>query len=191
MFILYINDLSNIIINKSKPVLFADDTRIITNCSPKDYENYIIKIFKNINYWCKANLLTLKLDKTYSIQFFIMNSNAMNVHTDYGNNHIAKSTNTKFLGLIMDNMLSWKEHVDWLMSKLGSACYAIRAVKPCMLWERMIYFSYFHSVMAYHKIFWDNSPHSIHIFRLQKRVITITVLLILEVQTLAGNCLRN
>jgi hypothetical protein len=55
------------------------------------------------------------------------------MHIDYGNNQIAKSNHTKFLGLIMDNMLSWKEHVDWLMSKLGSACYAIRAVKNYML----------------------------------------------------------
>jgi hypothetical protein len=30
----------------------------------------------------------------------------------------------------MGNRLSWKEHVDGLMSKLGLACYAIRAVKP-------------------------------------------------------------
>jgi hypothetical protein len=43
LFLLYINDLSNIIISKSKPVLFADDTSIIImNSSPIDYENNII-----------------------------------------------------------------------------------------------------------------------------------------------------
>jgi hypothetical protein len=57
----------------------------------------------------------------------------MDMHDDYGNNLIAKSTNIKFLGLIMDIMLSWKGHVDWLMSKLGSACYENRAVKHYML----------------------------------------------------------
>jgi hypothetical protein len=39
--------------------------------------------------------------------------------------------------------------------------------------ERMIYFSYFHSVMAYGIIFWGNSSYSIHIFGLQNRVIRI------------------
>jgi hypothetical protein len=53
----------------------------------------------------------------------------MDKRIDYDNNQIAKSTNTKFFGLIMDNILSWKEHIDWFMSKSGSACYAIRAVK--------------------------------------------------------------
>jgi hypothetical protein len=70
---------------------------------------------------------------------------------------------------------SSSSHVDWLMSKLGSACYAVRAIKPCMAQGtlRLIYFSYFHSVMTYGLVFWDNSPHSIHIFRLQKRAIRI------------------
>jgi hypothetical protein len=48
LFLLYINDLPNIIISKSKPVLFADDTSIIiTDSSPIDYENNIIQLFKN------------------------------------------------------------------------------------------------------------------------------------------------
>jgi hypothetical protein len=73
-------------------------------------------------------------------------------------------------------MLSWKSHTHWLMSKLCSACYAIRAVKPYMMSQetiRMIYFSYVHSVMTYGIIFWDNSLHNIHIFGLQKKIITI------------------
>jgi hypothetical protein len=105
-FLLYINDLLNIIISKSKPVLFADDTSItIMNSRPTDYEN-IIQIFNNINDWFKANSLTLNFNKTYFIQFLTKNSDAIDMHIDYGNNQIAKSTNTEFLGLIMDNMLS-------------------------------------------------------------------------------------
>jgi hypothetical protein len=48
----------------------------------------------------------------------------------------------------MDNILSWKGHVDWLMSKLGLACYAVRAVKPYMLQAtiRMLYFSFFYDL---------------------------------------------
>jgi hypothetical protein len=61
------------------------------------------------------------------------------------------------------------------MSKLSSACYVIRAVKPNVTQEtiRMLYFSYVHSVMAYGIISWGNSPHSIHNFMLQKRIIRI------------------
>jgi hypothetical protein len=36
-----------------------------------------------------------------------------------------------------------------------------------------IYYSYFHSLMTYGIIFWGNPTHTIHVFRLQKRVISI------------------
>ena len=38
---------------------------------------------------------------------------------------------------------------------------------------RMVYFSYFHSIMSYGIIFWGNSYSSINIFRVQKRIIRI------------------
>jgi hypothetical protein len=102
------------------------------------------------------------------------NSSAFNINIGY-DKQIASSTSTKFLGLIIDNMLSWKSNFDWLMSILNSACYVIIAVKTYMSQEtlRMIYFCYVHSVMNYGIIFWGNSPHSIHIFRLQKKIIRI------------------
>ena len=44
---LYINNLPNFVINKSKPVLFANDTSIIvTNPSPLEYKNNIINTLK-------------------------------------------------------------------------------------------------------------------------------------------------
>jgi hypothetical protein len=38
---------------------------------------------------------------------------------------------------------------------------------------RMIYFSYFHSVLIYGIIFWGNSVHSQHIFKIKKRMIRL------------------
>jgi hypothetical protein len=64
----------------------------------------------------------------------------------------------QFLGLIIVGTLSWKGHIDRLMFKLGSASYAVRAVKPYMSYEtmRMVYFLYFHSIMTYGLILWGN-----------------------------------
>jgi len=46
--------------------------------------------------------------------------------------------------LIIDNTLSWKDHIAALTSKLNKACCAIRSVKPFLSVDilRMIYFSY-------------------------------------------------
>jgi hypothetical protein len=82
---------------------------------------------------------------------------------------------TKFLGLFINNNLSWKTQTEYISAKLSSACYAMMSVKPYVTTStlRMIYCSYFHSIITYRLLFWGNSPHSITIFSLQKRIIRI------------------
>jgi hypothetical protein len=87
----------------------------------------------------------------------------------------ANINSIKFLGLTIDNLLSWNDHIDVLTTKLSKASYAIRSVKPLLSMDslRMIYFSYAHSVMSYGIIFWGNSHLSNSIFKIQKRLIGI------------------
>jgi len=40
---------------------------------------------------------------------------------------------------------------------------------------RTVYFSYFHSIVSYGIIFWGNSAYSSNIFKIQKRIIIITM----------------
>jgi ClpP class serine protease len=88
----------------------------------------------NKNQTGKHKDLTATSGQKYAhfIEFLTKNRHLMDIHINYDNNEIVNSTNTKFLGLIIENMLSLNGHVDWLMSKLGSECYAIRAIKPYM-----------------------------------------------------------
>jgi hypothetical protein len=50
-----------------------------------------------------------------------------------------------------DSTLSWKIHIEQIIPKLSSACYAMRSVKPFMLQEtlKMVYYAYFHSIVNY------------------------------------------
>ena len=41
-------------------------------------------------------------------------------------------TYTKFLGLLIDDTLTWDNHIDQLISRLNSACYSIRAIKSAL-----------------------------------------------------------
>jgi hypothetical protein len=74
----------------------------------------------------------------------------------YGNKKTANVYNTKFLALTSDNTLSWRTHIDIIIPRLSSAAFALRVVKP--FWSqhslKMVYYSYFHSVMTYGLIFW-------------------------------------
>jgi hypothetical protein len=81
----------------------------------------------------------------------------------------------KFLGLIIDDRLSWNLHIDNIVKRLTSVCYMIRAVKPYMSFSslKMIYSSLFHSVLSYNIVFWRLSSSSNKLFKLQKRVVRI------------------
>jgi len=172
LFLLYINDLPQITNKNSKIVLFADDTSmIITNPNPSNFEKSVNKIIQDINEWFNTNLLSLNLDKTHFTQFVTKNSSSIHFNIMCGNKKIANVYyNTKFLGLISDNTLSWRTHIDTIIPKLSSASFALRVVKPFLSQDslKMVYYSYFHSVMTYGLIFWRNSHYSNIIFRLKK-----------------------
>ena len=61
--------------------------------------------------------------------------------------------------------------------QLSSPCYAMRSVKLYVLLDtlKMIYYSYFHSVITYGLLFWGHSSDSTKIFRLQKKITRIMV----------------
>ena len=176
LFLFYINNVTKIIKYNSKPILFADDTSlIITNPCYINFRSNINKAFLQLNEWFDANLSSLNYDKAQYVHFTIKGTFFHDSIIGYNNKFISVSTNTKFLGMIIENTLSWKAHIDQLIPKLCTACYAIRTVKPFMCQENLksVYYSYFHSLITYGIIFWGNSSHSIHVFRLQKRVIRI------------------
>jgi len=66
------------------------------------------------------------------------------------------SIETIFLGLFIHNNLSWKTHIECIKSKLSSACNAMQSVKLYISINalKMIYYSYFHSVMTHGLLFW-------------------------------------
>jgi hypothetical protein len=111
------------------------------------------------------------------MQFVTKNSSSLDFNIMYRNNKIANVYNTQFLGLTLDNTISWRTHIDTIIPKLSSACFALRVVKPFLSQDslKMVYYSYFQSIMTYRLIFWGNSHYSNIIIRLQKRIIRILV----------------
>jgi hypothetical protein len=102
-----------------------------------------------------ANLLSLNAKKTQHIQFITKNNMLTSRKIRYGNTTIPNVSHTKFLGLTVDNILSWKNHTDLIINKLRTACYVITPVKKYTSHSTMIMVDYclFHSIMTYRIIF--------------------------------------
>jgi len=176
LFLLYINDLPTVTTNNAKLVLYADDTSlIITSLSHTEFVTKLNNIFLEVYEWFRSNLLFLNLNKTTYLQFLTKNSQKLDLNITLMNNQITSSINTKFLGLTIEETLSWKAHIKQIMLRLSSACYAVRVITPLMTEDilKIIYYSYVHSIITYGIIFWGNSPHSTHTFKIQKQIIRI------------------
>jgi hypothetical protein len=114
-------------------------------------------VFADLNKWIKANKLTLNFDKTNFMKFCTTSKKCVNLSFGTVDKTIGEAETTKFLGLQVDNNLKWKTHIQYIISKLSSACFAMRIITSHM---KLVYFAYFHSSMSYGIIFWGNSTDS-------------------------------
>jgi hypothetical protein len=176
LFLIYINDLPKLAPTGTKILLYADDTSIIvTSPNLTHYEIQINEIFKEVNYWFKLNKLKLNFNKTHYLQFTPTTNRMDAFKINLQGPQVNSSSHTKFLGLIVDDSLSWKDHIDQMRPKLNSACFVIRSLQAMMDIEtlKIIYFAYVHSIVSYGIIFWGNQLYSDKIFKIQKRAVRI------------------
>jgi hypothetical protein len=177
LFLIYINDLPKTINDKTIPILFSDDTSLLVTSS--NYNDLYISsniAFRCINEWFEANQLNINLKKTHHILFTACNKKPrINTEIVYENKQITTVTNTKISGIYIDDNMNWKSHIEHIGSKLSTACYIIRSIKPYISVNNLkkVYHSYFTSIINYGLPFWGSSPQSIKIFRIQKNVIRI------------------
>jgi hypothetical protein len=161
-----VNDLPNLASTGTKILLYADDSSIIaTSPNFETFETNVDKIFGDINNWFKTNQLVLNYNKTYFLPFNTKNIRDYDLKLNYQSNYVKRSSNTKFLGLIIDDCLSWKAHIDQMTSKFNTSYFVIRTIQAIMS-QQIVYFAYIHSIMSYGIIMAGNQPSSekIHIF---------------------------
>ena len=100
-------------------VHFADDTSILVTDSNKfDFNININKAFLDINTWFKDNLISKNFNKTQYLEFRTKRYYNVNTEIKYNQKYITVVTTTKFLGLIIDDTISWKQHIDHVVSKM-------------------------------------------------------------------------
>ena len=94
-------------------VLFAYDTSsLITDSNDLDLNTNINQSFHNIISWFNSNLLILSFNKTHYMEFRTKKYYQVKTKVKYEHRNISNSTETKFLGLIINKTLSWNQHID-------------------------------------------------------------------------------
>jgi len=110
LFLLYINDLPHSINKNNKIVLFADDiSLIISNPNLIKFRDDADKILHHKQEWFNANLIYLNWEKTHFMHFTTKNNSFSNFDIIYKDKKLTAVESIKFLGLTLDNSLSWEK----------------------------------------------------------------------------------
>ena len=123
LFLLYVNDLcksSELL----KTIMFADDTNLFF--SGKDI-NLLFKSvnreLEHINEWFKANKLSLNITFTNYILFYPKRKEDLIPlklpELLINSKPITRVKNTKFLGVIIDENITWKNHISTVENKIS------------------------------------------------------------------------
>ena len=178
LFLIYINDLPNA--TKCQTTLFADDTNLhISNKDLTILENEANKELKKIDNWMKCNKLSINYSKTsyMIISNKCLKSSAFKININ--NTEIKCVEYVRYLGILLDNKLSWRFHVSSLCNKISKVCgvfYKLRYYVPlCTL--RIVYFSLVQSYLQYSLINWGRANKSTisPLEKLQKKIIRISL----------------
>jgi hypothetical protein len=175
LFLLYINDLpANI--TYGKLTIFADDTSIlIRDKTIEGIERKAKQTMHELGEWLVKNELKLNALKTNVIGFKTRCGQDVKPNINVGNITLKVTKQANFLGVELDQTLTWKGHIKILQGSLAKQCFALRVLKPITTTHtlRMAYFGIFESKMSYGIMFWGNSQQSKKIFTLQKRAIRL------------------
>ena len=155
LFSIYINDLP-LNISDGECDMFADDTSI--HVSDRSHESVISKLQLSATQafqWASCNKMDIHPDKT---KFMIITTRQK--HQRLPTNHnsiivnghkITRVSETRFLGLIVDDKLSWSNHIHNLTSSIAKAVYQLARIKNFIdeRCRKSFYHAYIHSKLQY------------------------------------------
>ena len=174
LFLIHINDM-HLSVTSSTLYHFADDTNLLcSGMTLKKLKKVMNKDLSLLYEWLCANRLSVNENKTEFIIFRPRrHKNTERITLKFNRTQLFETVKIKYLGLILDNKLSWKPHITELCKKLSRAVgmlYKIRSYCPLTV-MRSLYFSLFNSHLSYGLLTWGNADkiHIKKITSLQKK----------------------
>ena len=161
LFLIYVNDFQNCL-QKGKALMFANDTTIFFQYKCLSELTLTANTqLENVNKWLIANKLSLNITKINYIIFQTprgkQSTKQLNIIL---NNHaLQRVSDTKFLGVVIHEHLSWKPHMEYLLKKIRSSIYCIKNIKLFVIVRLCCFYithwlkSYF--ILHYLMVFWQ------------------------------------
>ena len=175
LFILFCNDIYNLPLY-SHLILFADDTTMINSHKNVNYLKYMMYHDLTILLdWFKANQLSLNLNKTVLMHFW---PGKRRIKISVNDIIIPQVTSCKFLGVYIDQNMTWNTHVEHLHNIITTNLHLLRGSKNMLNVDCLskVYFAHIHSHLIYGMKVWGSMISSVQtadLFKQQKQCMRI------------------
>src|SRR6218665_1221630 len=137
LFLLYLNDLANVS-DTLKLIMFADDTNaFLSHNSLETLVDIMNTELEKIVDWFNINKLSLNHDKTNYILFRSPREKINDINLYLNKIPITRSHTSKFLGVIIDQYLSWKDHIALVCKKVSENIGIIAKIKYCLSFQNL------------------------------------------------------
>ena len=172
LFIIYINDLPNLF-KTAKFILYADDANIfLTGSNIKEIKEQVAQLGDELVKWVNCNGLALNLRKTNYI-IFSRSKVDCDINLTINNVIIERKKEARFLGVILDENLTWGAHIAGIkqkMSRYVGIIYKLKNKVPLSV-RIQIYHSLIQSHLNYCSIIWGFAAktHIAGLFSAQKK----------------------
>ena len=166
LFLVYVNDLSNAS-RLLDLIMFADDTNLFFN--HKDIKHLFTVVnneLVNIKDWFTANKLPLNVEKIkYSFFHEPSKKDDIPLHLPkliINNYEIQRRESIKFFGVLLDQHLTWKEHIKLTENKITKNIGISYKARPYLDKRALLclYYSYIHSYLNYATTAWSSTSRT-------------------------------
>lgn len=192
LFLIYINGLCELQLTNGKIIAFADDTVLLfRDHSWKDVMARAQDGFSTVCQWLRNNILTLNVTKTNYMTFAIQkkslpNNIAIRAHCCNDVNRCSCPTLervecVKYLGVYVDSCLTFKFHIDTLVSRLRKLIFIFKTLRhiaqPKIV--KIFYFALCQSLISYCITSWGGASktHLLIVERAQRAILKTSAFL--------------
>lgn len=126
LFVLFINDLPEVLPNRSDLYLYADDTKIYRNIKTDHDRDLLQEDIYSMHQWSEKWLLKFHPDKCKTMTIGKTNLEERQYKLKDSYDYMDKSAAEKDVGVIVDDKLSFVKHIAEKVNKANSICGAIR-----------------------------------------------------------------
>ena len=118
----------------------------------------------NVGDWLISNKLTLNIDKS---KYMIIHRKKNKISDEFSlainGSKLERCKQYKYLGVFIDDKLTWKSHVQHICTKIGRTCGALAKLRYCLDMNSLksVYYALVYSHIQYCNLIWGDATETI------------------------------